>query len=405
MTDLESQIREFVSGLRHEIAAPPDLHSQVMQRIRTQPRAVDSAPWRRQVALSLALVAFVGMIAIGLSELRHNGSLTGERATSSPVPAVSPTTSEPSPAPFGPDARFGAAMAYDAALGVSILFGGRGVQGEYLDDTWSWNGETWTRLHPKASPPMRVGGQAVYDEARRTILLYGGTGGRSVGSNIRLSDLWSWDGNNWTELHPRHVPQVRVGAALGYDRDIQAAVLFGGDAGGRVPVFLNDLWLWTGSDWIEQHPASLPPARSDGAMVFDPDLHVILLFGGGNGVPLNDTWAWDGRTWHQLKPSNSPSGRLSASAAYDSSTRSVVVFGGQGFINPANGEIGALSDTWTWDGNTWERQAAGGPLARWMASMCYDAARREVVLFGGWAPTKTGPPLRDAWLWDGARWR
>src|SRR5712691_1002940 len=68
-----------------------------------------------------------------------------------------------------PSARTGAAMAYDAATGQLLLFGGStrpGTQGGYLGDTWTWNGTTWTRLHPAAAPSARHNADLVYDPAR-----------------------------------------------------------------------------------------------------------------------------------------------------------------------------------------------------------------------------------------------
>jgi hypothetical protein len=49
-----------------------------------------------------------------------------------------------------------AAMAYDAATGTAMLFGGNS-QTVYFGDTWTWNGRTWTRRHPAASPPAAAG--------------------------------------------------------------------------------------------------------------------------------------------------------------------------------------------------------------------------------------------------------
>jgi hypothetical protein len=47
----------------------------------------------------------------------------------------------------GPPARFVSALAYDAARGRVVLFGGSGPEnpsiGRYLDDTWLWNGAAW----------------------------------------------------------------------------------------------------------------------------------------------------------------------------------------------------------------------------------------------------------------------
>ena len=61
---------------------------------------------------------------------------------------------------------------------------------------------------------------------------------------------------------------------------------------------------------------------------------------------------------------------------YDAATRNIVLFGG------FNG--GPLGGTWTWDGSTWTKQhPATSPSARSGASMAYDAATGNAVMFGG----------------------
>ena len=95
---------------------------------------------------------------------------------------------------------------------------------------------------------------------------------------------------------------------------------------------------------------------------------------------LNDTWIWDGTTWTKLNPATSPSGLAYASMAYDAATGQLVLFGG---MDAATNQ--ALGDTWTWDGTTWTKQTrdptpAPQPLP---ASMAYDPATAQLVLFGG----------------------
>ena len=44
-----------------------------------------------------------------------------------------------------PDARSQHAMAYDSRRGVTVLFGGvRYYSESAFDDTWEWDGESWT---------------------------------------------------------------------------------------------------------------------------------------------------------------------------------------------------------------------------------------------------------------------
>ena len=63
---------------------------------------------------------------------------------------------------------------------------------------------------------------------------------------------------------------------------------------------------------------------------------------------------------------------------------------------------GALADTWEWDGAEWTQVADTGPGARALNGLAYDAAREQVVLFGG--ADSAGNVLDDTWAWDGTEW-
>ena len=110
-----------------------------------------------------------------------------------------------------------------------------------------------------------------------------------------------------------------------------------------------------------------------------------------------DTWTWNGTTWSQATPATSPSARIAASMAYDPATGNMVLFGGR-----AN-NFNPLGDTWTWNGTTWSRVSpAMSPPARYGASMAYDPATGNMVLFGGRANNVN--PLGDTWTWNGTTW-
>src|SRR5579885_2595949 len=81
---------------------------------------------------------------------------------------------------------------------------------------------------PTASPisgpiPPRTNPQLVYDGNTRTLLLFGG-----AGYNNDLNDTWSWDGNTWTQLHPATSPPARSEASIAYDAATKQVILFGG---------------------------------------------------------------------------------------------------------------------------------------------------------------------------------
>jgi hypothetical protein len=68
-------------------------------------------------------------------------------------------------------------------------------------ETWTWNGSTWTRRHPRRSPPPRQDPGTAYDTARGEVVLFGGLGDKAF-----LSATWTWDGSEWTKAHPAQKP-------------------------------------------------------------------------------------------------------------------------------------------------------------------------------------------------------
>ncbi len=141
-------------------------------------------------------------------------------------------------------------------------------------------------------------------------------------------------------------------------------------------------------------------------MAYDASTGKVVLFGGelpnpqsqmAEPIPQNRTWTWNGRTWVLQHPT-SPPARSSASMVYDSATGQVVMFGGVGHTK---GDL--FDDTWTWDGSNWtEQRPATSPPARTDAGMAYDAASRQVVLFAGNGGSANA--LSDTWSWDGKTW-
>ena len=138
--------------------------------------------------------------------------------------------------------------------------------------------------HPSARGPN----QLVYDEATRTVVLYGGV---TTGLN-ELTDTWTWNGVNWRQQFPASNPGARNGLAMAYDAALGAVVLFGGAVGACCSNNLNDTWTWNGVNWTQIYPANtLPRPRNAANMDYDPIRKVILVFGGDSSGPvLGDTW-------------------------------------------------------------------------------------------------------------------
>jgi len=183
---------------------------------------------------------------------------------------------------------------------------------------------------------------------------------------------------------------------MAYDAGRGQVVLFGGESSGGLLGLLNDTWTWDGSSWIPKCTTTCGlPSRAFHAMTYDAARGQVVLFGGvGNaGTLLNDTWVWDGSAWTAKSPSSSPPRRSGHGLAYDAALGQVVLFGGYGQLSPT---VIDLNDTWIWDGAAWRQKvfptATDVPPARHLHVMAYDAARGQVVLFGGLG-------FNDTWLW------
>ncbi len=165
--------------------------------------------------------------------------------------------------------------------------------------------------------------------------------------------------------------------------------------------------------WVQANPgsppcsdacAASPPPRYAAAMAYDAATSQVVLFGGfDNSGVLNDTWVWNGSGWAQVADGGaagctsacpgSPGPRGYASMAYDAATSQLILFGGR---FPERG------DTWDWNGSAWQQLSpATSPAARDSASMAYDPGTGTLVLFGG---DDTVHHRNDTWSWDGSDW-
>jgi hypothetical protein len=109
-----------------------------------------------------------------------------------------------------------------------------------------------------------------------------------------------------------------------------------------------------------------------------------------------------GAAGHPVRPAQgtSPAARQMMGMTYDAAQRDVVLFGGLAGIGY---DAYAVNDTWTWDGSAWtEQHPATSPPARYGAGMTYDAARGKLVLYGGLDDNSQW--LADTWTWNGVNW-
>ena len=124
-----------------------------------------------------------------------------------------------------PGPLFSGAMAFDQALGKTILFTYRTT----IPETWSYDGitRTWTRLHPAASPSARNRMEAEFDSSRGMVVIHGGAE-LMVPVN---EETWHYDSqaNTWLLDQTTNTLQ-RMNASMAYDDQRRRLVLFGGNS-------------------------------------------------------------------------------------------------------------------------------------------------------------------------------
>lgn len=297
-----------------------------------------------------------------------------------------PLAAEPA---AGPGPRNGYGLAWDAASGRTILFGGadeRAVRG----DTWAWDGSRWTEIS-REGPPRRTFPAMAYAPDEGGVILFGGNE-VLFGSEERppgfLADTWALEGATWTRLVPKKSPSPRAEAAMAWDVRRKELVLFGGY---RVEdgetVRLGDTWVWEKGSW--QRVAEDGPApRNGAAMAFSQELGEVVLFGGSGAV--DETWAWNGIAWRRLDVASE--GRFNATLA--GTSRGLLRFGGWNGRERTGG-------TWRFDGTAWLRLDVPGPAPRNHSRLVWDATRRRAVLVGGHDGERV---FGDVWEWDGEAW-
>src|SRR6266568_8646495 len=62
-------------------------------------------------------------------------------------------------------------------------------------------GSNWARQAPASSPPARSNAAIAYDAATGTVVLFGGLT-RTASGIVVFSDTWTWDGSTWTKQNP-----------------------------------------------------------------------------------------------------------------------------------------------------------------------------------------------------------
>lgn len=174
----------------------------------------------------------------------------------------------------GPSPRSAFAMSFDSQRGVAVLFGGKHYLPDgsvvYYDETWEWDGISWTERVVSGPPPQAHISMA-YDPIRGVSILRGG------------SVTWEWDGVEWI---PRSVVGPRVPGPLVFNSRRGVVVLID-EVHPSYPY-----WEYDGVKWSEHPPEGPwgPGLRNNQTVAFDSTRGEAILFGGAHAGYLGDTW-------------------------------------------------------------------------------------------------------------------
>jgi hypothetical protein len=285
-----------------------------------------------------------------------------------------------------PPAREDAAMAYDPATSQVVMYGGRGnLTNPFLADTWVWDGSVWHQTNTDNGGGHGLDLPAMaYDQATSQLVLVTNyaEGNNAVG---RIA-THLWNGTGWDLVHPTSdLPLGGTIAGMVYQPSTSEMILVVEQFDLQTTSHTTQTWSWDGHNWTQLHPATDLPAAAT-PMAYDATTGLVIREGLGgetaSDAPAPATWVWDGSNWTELKPAHHPSPTLGAAMAYDNVGQQLVYFGG-GFVGGGGG-CGTDTDRWVWDGQDWSK--ADPPpdiVGRSQAAMAYDDATGQLLAFGG----------------------
>jgi hypothetical protein len=287
----------------------------------------------------------------------------------------------------GPEARENASLASDGRGNV-LLFSGDGDRQVGLADTWQWS-SGWHEHAPGAPLPRIVGSAGAFDEASRTVVVFGGgwfdlSHYPDKGPDFAFDDLqaWSVDRGSWSRLEAAGPgPSPRRDAATAFDPARRRMWIVGGtdDQGGS----LDDTWaleLADGPRWRALPAAGLhPSARDRASAIFDVRGDRLILYGGARGEGQDEVWQLKDDTWTQLAVQGSLPPRTGGMAVYDSRRHRMITLGGAWYDK---------FDTWALsldEAPTWTRIDGAGetPPPGAGGRAVYDPNADRVLIFGG----------------------
>ncbi len=333
-------------------------------------------------------------------------------------------------------------MAYDAADGSIVLFGGQS-RTRSLNDTWTWDGSRWTQQHPANSPPSLDNAQMTFDPVSRDLVLVGGRHlSGPIPGPIACAGSGSSSSGSATTVMPPGNPVPAIAPAPKATANARQTPPLVPPACGTLVAPTAVTWLWNGSDWSKATGSTPFEFFGGGTLATDPvSNRVVLLARGPFPEPMlgaaqsaiacplprgpatvqpacplpfrvSPGWTWNGHTWTAMGSSvgTSSFGLLGSSIVDDAVSGRLAAFGGD-FVMPAPAPAPApcpdclsrppvkqsaccTGTESIWNGTSWKQIATfrNGPVTPGAVFIGDPATHSDVLLTGD----------GQTWRWTGA---
>ncbi|MFZ0830203.1 MAG: PKD domain-containing protein [Thermoplasmata archaeon] len=338
----------------------------------------------------------------------------------------------------------GSGMAFDPLLGEVVLFAGTTVtaDGPFVNETWTYNGITWTDLTGTLplAPSVRWYPGFDYDPAMGGVILVGGFSA----ANLGLNDTWLFTGT-WKNISattgmlldasngggqngaPLYEGGIG-GSGAAWDPLLGGFLLTDGctdpycDSAYALSWLLNSTGWWTisfGPGWGLANPVPDYNATWLGytVMAWDPTDQYMVLFGGLDyyaGLPENYTYTystgvytgsaalnanWDNLTGMDMGPDGAPAGRDAASMTWDAQLGGIFMTGGYNYTVDYG-----YNDTWEFVGGLWYTLAPA-PAAfspGYGYTLAVNSTHIGVFVVGGFRYGAPAPDYgsQDEWVFE-----
>lgn len=279
---------------------------------------------------------------------------------------------------------------------VGVLFGGLGpfdgatsLQHD-SSETWLFNGSRWLQRFPQTTPPRRAVHGMVYDSTRNRVVMFGGRQAPSDRDGLPsyLNDTWVYENDDWTRIESELNPSTRQFPAMTYDSARDRVILYGGNVLAEDEesfTLRDDTWEFDGQQWIL---IGNGPKVAKPIIAYDPVLDQTLLVG------LNETgttivmYRYDtaAHSWAAVTATAFPTCVNDGNMVFRERTGKLTFFGGVCAVDTPAGE-----EVWEWDnaGNKWTKLTTAAFPRLAGQAVTYDPLRNDIIAFGGTAANGT----------------